>query len=68
MLVTYPEMFLDVIHLGPGNLSTMLGETPEGTVVAGVFVRVVAHIRMFTEGAQVGVASLCKWVKEMHRH
>ena len=32
--VSYPEMLLNVVHLGPGNLSAVLGEAPQRSVVA----------------------------------
>jgi hypothetical protein len=50
VLNTYPEMLLDVVHLGPGYVSTVFGETSEGAVVTRIVVRIVAYIRVLTKG------------------
>jgi hypothetical protein len=53
-------MLLDVIHLGPGNVSTVFRETSEGAVVTRIVVRIVAYIRVLTKGAKIGIPRLCK--------
>jgi len=60
LLVSYPEMLLDVVHLGPGDLSTVVSKTSQRTLVARVIVRVVAHVGVLTQRTQIGVLRLCK--------
>lgn len=53
-------MLLDVVHLGPGDLSTVLSKTSQRTLVARVNVRVVARLGVLTQRTQIGVPRLCK--------
>jgi hypothetical protein len=57
---SHPEILLDVVHLGPGDLSPVLSKTSQCTLVARVNVWVVAHLRVLTQRAQIGVPRLCK--------
>lgn len=48
-----------VDHLRPGDLASVVSQTPQSTLVSGINVRVVADLGLLAEGAHVRVGLLC---------